>query len=288
MEKNLTVLFMGRYSDLQSAMKNSTASMQYKSVYLADNKPLDNKNIKICSESEVILEDVSESTLLIASNLSSYRNVIYKALEKKCHLFLLSHQDITIKEYSILEEYSKNRGVAFYVPIFAYSKAILLKKMINLYTKDRILNITINDQDNAIFNSNIFLLILNIINAKSIKNIKIEQNGDKIKIKTDKYIIEFKNNSREQTIVKAITDDDIWKFTWNASDLLETSHKSGMKERYFYEEKSAVENIYKNIYSHCLGISPMLYTTIEDMLVYLKIKSAFFNMTDDNSINISI
>lgn len=283
MKKELKIIFIGKRTDYEDFFSHGESlenlSLLFTRIYFTDDKIQE----KITS----IAEYTDDKTLLIVSALGEQREIIFEAMEKKCHLLIISYKDITLFDYERLSFFAKESGVAFVVDIFGYSKALLLKKMIKMYAGESLYAIKANDNIENIMESAVTPFALALIENST--TIKVLKDKNKITVKTKNHALSVTHDTSKETYISCEAENN-WSVKWNIDDTLRTQHNNGIKENYSYSEdkSAAVAKIYDNIILHSIGISPLLYTTISDLYIYLKIKEKFSLMKDGECIDISL
>ncbi len=276
MNKNIDFVFIGNRVDF-------IASQEYFDIEWFKALLFDDNDLSNASEQEIALNknacDIKnyfdENTLVIASRLSCRKDTIFEALDKGSHLFLIDYRDITTNDYIKLQQYNSKSKIAFYVPIFANSKAILLKKMMGMYATTQSLNIFINDPVDNILASDLFLLSLNLINKENIQNVEIQESSNSIKIIMEQYNITFTHKQKEYKSINGETSDKTWLFDWSVYGDFNSYHKNGIKENYSNIKENSKINIYKNIHLNYIGATKILYTTLTDLSLFMQIKDKF-------------
>ncbi len=292
---NIDFVFVGKHADFTSVRKYLETKGVFKALHFVDeNLPL------LSQEDSVLLKSIDEicddssnyfnsNTLIIASSLYSSSYAIFYALDKASSLFLLDYKDISIDDTTKLKEYSKNTTIALNVPIFSHSKSILIKKMMGMYTTNKHITMSVNDVENDMFESELFLLSLNLVGKENIHNIEIKKSDHGISIITSEYNIDFNHiYNKEHSFINMNTKDKSWYFEWEILDSLNIYHANGVKENYSHSKENNAENVYRNVYLNCIGSTNILYTTIEDIELYTKIKEAFYGMGENSSTSISL
>lgn len=290
---NIDFIFIGKYADFTLTKKYLEINGQFKALHFID------ENLQqLSQEDNILLKSLDEinngnyfdsNTLVISSSLLSSKDTIFNALEKGSNLLLLDYKDISIDDCTKLEEYSKKCIISFHVPIFAHSKSILLKKMMGMYTRNKHITMSIHDIENPTFESELFLLALNLINKENIDKIEIQKLDNGIGIVTNEHNITFCHiNNKKHSFIHTKTNDKAWRFEWKIFGSLNIYHTNSVKEHYSHSQENTTENICKNMCLNCVGSTQILYTTVEELLIYCKIKEAFYNMHENTSISISL
>lgn len=291
MAENIKFIFIGQSDDFIFSKKYFDINSECVAIHITDehSSRLSKDEWALHKNLDEIESNFDMNTLVVASSLYSAKDTIFAALEKSTALLLLNYSNISPNDYTTLQNYAVKSHIAFCVPLFASSKAILLKKMINTYTKTSSLNIAINDPCNEMFESDLFLLSLNLINKECIKEIEITKSSDNIiKIITENYSIKFITNKEKPSLITGKTHDSSWNFDWEIFGTLNSYHQNGIKESYSHTNENAIEYIYKNIKLNCLRATQIVYTTVLDFDLYHTIKKAFGECGDNSSIKISL
>lgn len=289
---SVNFIFIGKYADFVIAKKHLETKSRFKAIHLIDESlpSLEEEDSALLKTIDEIISSncFDKETLVVASSLYSNKDAIFCAIEKGSAILLLEYKDINIDDYSKLEEYSKKSIITFSVPMFAHSKSILLKKMIGVHTKDKHITMSINDIEYGIFESDLFLLSLNLINKENIDSLEIRKENDSVSIITSEHEIIFKNVHEKYSSINMITDDEVWQFEWNILGNLNIYHDNNVKENYAHANENSIEHVYKNIYLNCMGSTQIIYTAVSDILLYNKIKAAFNSMAENSSMSISL
>ncbi len=286
---NIDFVFVGKCSDFVASKKYLSIE-KYKALCFTetDNIELSEQENSITKNTQDISSYCNEQTLLIASSLSKAKDSIFQALEQGSSILLLNYKDITFDDYAKLQSYNSKSIIAFCVPIFANSKSALIKRMIDMYGQKMPLDIYVNDVENHIFESDLSLLSLNLINKENVKDIEIEKVASGLKMITKDYTITLTHDTKRCSYIRGSVVAKSWKFEWEILGNLNSYHANGVKESYAHSKENTKEHIYKNAHLNCLGATQILYTSLDDFSIFMAIREKFNTMGNEKNIQFNI